>query len=320
MNKNWIHIIILLAVGLIVVVVIADYLSTRPGKRPPNPFAFDISEYESVEDKLISHRETRQIRITDTKAVHIASNGNNIFLLTTDYLQTLTPGGEEINSFSLEQAPSSLFVYPDNSIIIAFENRLEYYNAEGNLLHRSDLAPGNSLFTAVSAMENKIYVADAGNNQVVVYDLSLQYLDAFKGESGVSALHGFILPSKHFDMAVNPDNELWIVNPGLHYIQNYAADGRFRRQWGNPSFTPEGFSGCCNPSYITFLQDGRFVTSEKGLVRIKIYKESGILESVVASPEAFKNGLKAPAITTLENDIIVALDFDRSMIRIFEPV
>ncbi len=319
MNKRWIHIILLLAVGLIAVIVIADYLSTRPGKRPPNPFAFDVSDYESVEESLISHRETRQIRITDTKAVHIASNENNIFLLTAGYLQTLTPRGEEINSISLGQAATSLFAFPDNSVIIAFENYLEYYSAEGNLLHRSDSAPDNALFTAVSTMENRIYVADAGNNQVVVYDLALKYLDTFKGESGVSALHGFILPSRHFDMAVNADNELWIVNPGLHYIQNYAADGRFRRQWGKPSFTPEGFSGCCNPSYITFLHDGRFVTSEKGLVRIKIYKESGILESVVASPEAFKNGLKAPAIATLENDIVVALDFDRSMIRIFEP-
>jgi hypothetical protein len=320
MNKKWIQLIILMALGLIAVVIIADYLSTRPGKRPPNPFAFDISEYESVEDKLISHLETRQIRISDSRAINIASNDNSIFLLTANSLQIITPRGEETGSFSLEQIPTALYVFSDNSSIIAYENHLEYFNPDGESLHKSEFAPGNAIFTSVGVLNDKVFVADAGNKQVLIYDLGLTYLDAFKGESGVSATHGFILPSLHYDLAIHPDNELWVVNPGLHSIQNYATDGRFRRQWGQPSFSPEGFSGCCNPSYITFLHDGRFVTSEKGLVRIKIYKESGVLESVVAPPDLFKNGLKAPAIASMKNDIIVALDFDRNMIRIFEPI
>jgi hypothetical protein len=47
----------------------------------------------------------------------------------------------------------------------------------------------------------------------------------------------------------------------------------------------EGFCGCCNPVYFTRLPDGWFVTSEKGLNRIKVYDVTGKFECVVAGPE-----------------------------------
>jgi hypothetical protein len=81
----------------------------------------------------------------------------------------------------------------------------------------------------------------------------------------------------------------------------------------------EGFSGCCNPAHFTFLPDGRFVTSEKGLVRIKTYKPSGEFEGVVAAPVKFKDEGRAPDIATDSKGNIYALDFDKKMIRVFEP-
>jgi hypothetical protein len=81
----------------------------------------------------------------------------------------------------------------------------------------------------------------------------------------------------------------------------------------------EGFSGCCNPAYFTFLPDGRFVTSEKGLVRIKTYKPSGEFEGVVAAPAKFKDDGEAPDVAADSQGNIYALDFDKKMIRVFEP-
>ncbi len=45
------------------------------------------------------------------------------------------------------------------------------------------------------------------------------------------------------------------------------------------------FFGCCNPAHFAVLPDGRFVTSEKGIPRIKIYTAQGQFECVVAGPE-----------------------------------
>jgi hypothetical protein len=64
------------------------------------------------------------------------------------------------------------------------------------------------------------------------------------------------------------------------------------------------------------MADGRFVTSEKGLTRIKIYSQKGELESVVASPDVFVEEGFAPEVAVI-GDTVVALDFDKKMIRIF---
>ena len=81
----------------------------------------------------------------------------------------------------------------------------------------------------------------------------------------------------------------------------------------------EGFSGCCNPAHFAFLPDGRFVTSEKGLVRVKTYKPSGEFDAVVAAPVKFAEEGKAPDLAADAAGNVYVLDFDKKMIRVFEP-
>ena len=82
----------------------------------------------------------------------------------------------------------------------------------------------------------------------------------------------------------------------------------------------DGFQGCCNPVRIAVMEDGSFVTSEKGVVRIKIYDQSGTLRSVVAAPDLFKEEGKAPDVCVDSAGVVYALDMDRNVIRIFEPL
>ena len=91
-----------------------------------------------------------------------------------------------------------------------------------------------------------------------------------------------------------------------------------RSNWTATAIQIEGFSGCCNPAHFTFLEDGSFVTSEKGLVRIKIYEQSGKFKSVVAAPNKFKEDGHAPDIAADSAGNIYALDFDSKMVRVFE--
>jgi hypothetical protein len=60
------------------------------------------------------------------------------------------------------------------------------------------------------------------------------------------------------------------------------------------------------------------VTSEKGLVRIKVHKASGELSGVVAPNEKFKEAFNAPDLAVSPEGLIYALDFDSHMIRIFQ--
>jgi hypothetical protein len=104
----------------------------------------------------------------------------------------------------------------------------------------------------------------------------------------------------------------------MHAFENYSRDGNIRGYWSSTSMKIDGFSGCCNPAHMAILPDGHFVTSEKGLVRIKVYKPSGELLGVVAPPASFKPGETAPDLAITAAGEVLALDFDRNMIRIFE--
>jgi hypothetical protein len=315
--NNAIKIIVLLALAVIVVIVVTDHLSNRPDKRPDNPFAYDLQDYKLTDEDLVHYRETRQIAISQGQPKAIAYKHGRIYLLVDAALQLITPDGQEIMTTQTDEDPLCLAVLNDSSVIVGYKNYLVLYDSGGKEAFRSALAQNHSKFTALACAGDYIFAADAGTRQVLVYNTELEQIDAFKGESGVSDIHGFILPSAHFDLAANDDQELWVVNPGLHRLQNYTAEGRLRGHWGKSSFGPEGFSGCCNPYYIAFLSDGKFVTSEKGLIRVKVYKPSGEFISMVAPPERFTGGSRAPAIAVSDEDAILLLDFDKSMIRFF---
>ena len=86
------------------------------------------------------------------------------------------------------------------------------------------------------------------------------------------------------------DDTLWAVNSGTRELINFDLSGSFIKSWGVSSAKLEGFVGCCNPSHFVIMNDGSFVTSEKGLERVKIYNSAGVFQCVVASPAEFTSG------------------------------
>jgi len=106
---------------------------------------------------------------------------------------------------------------------------------------------------------------------------------------------GFVVPSPYFDLAIAADGQLRVVNPGKHRVETYTTYGDFVRAWGSPSLQVEGFIGCCNPAHMALTPEGDFITSEKGIPRIKRYAPDGKLLDVVATPEALLAG-RADAI------------------------
>jgi hypothetical protein len=103
------------------------------------------------------------------------------------------------------------------------------------------------------------------------------------------------VPSPFLCVRIAPDGLLRVTNPGRHRIEAYTFDGDIELSWGKPSMAIEGFCGCCNPVNFDMLADGRYVTCEKGLPRVKIYDADGKFESVVVGPERFGRDLKACA-------------------------
>ncbi len=65
----------------------------------------------------------------------------------------------------------------------------------------------------------------------------------------------------------------------------YSYEGDWGSAWGAGGSQLSDFFGCCNPAHFAILPDGRFVTSEKGIPRVKVYSPEGQFDSVVAGPE-----------------------------------
>ncbi len=318
MRNPLITFLVFLVTLIILAVVIADYMSTRPGRRPPNPFAYDVDEFRLLSEDLLRWRETGQIRL-DTTPAAMAYGEGNIFLAAGRELQVIDMQGRRILRKQLPSTPTAIALTGNGMITLALGNYLVLLDYEGNITDESP-AVDNGRFTSVAGSNGYIFVADAARRRVLIFNDLLEISDEFAGESGVSDIHGFILPDSHFSLAINPENELWITNPGLHKLQNYTFEGRLRSYIQRRSFDINGFSGCCNPVHFAFLPGGEFVTSEKGIIRVKVVSESGELVSVVAPSDKFERGTRAPAVAADESGNVLLLDFDKNMVRIFEPV
>jgi len=316
-NKGIIIFLIILAV-VIVAVIAGDYLSDKPDKSGPNPFEYNVDNFKTVDSTLIHFKETKNYRISFETPAAITISGNKIFLAGDSKIQVIGLDGSLTQEITLSGQPQAVEVFGEN-IFVAISNAVNVYNGTGMLLKTWPTLTDSAMVTAIAASETSVFVADAGNRKVHRYNHAGQLLASFDGKADEGVLHGFIIPSGFFDLDINPDGDLWVVNPGMHALENYTEEGNLREHWNNTNMMTEGFSGCCNPAHYTFLPDGRFVTSEKGLVRVKTYKQSGEFEGVVAAPVKFAEEGKAPDVATDSVGNVYALDFDKKMIRVFEP-
>jgi hypothetical protein len=317
-NKGIVFFLIILA-AVIVMMIVADYRADRPGKSKANPFALNMDDYRNVDPSLIFFKESKNFRIGFNNPAALVIHNDRLYVAGDNRLKVIDLNGKLINEFNIPAGVQVINVL-DGVIFLAAGNRIVVLDELGNVKGEWEPMEANSLLTGIALTNHDVFLADAGNRRVLRYTHAGQRVGSFDGKANDGVLHGFIIPSPTFDLAVNHDDELWVVNPGMHALENYTFDGRLRGYWKSSGVNPEGFSGCCNPSYFTFLTDGRFVTSEKGLVRVKIYKPSGELEGVVAAPVKFADDGSAPGVAADSRNNVYLLDFDRKIIRVFEPI
>jgi hypothetical protein len=318
MKKRSLTAVVLVILAVILAVIVVDFMKSRPGRRGRNPYALEVDQYREVDTALISHRETRNLSLGSLTASSMDYKDGRLFVVGDSSLVVILPDGRVVERAGIIPGPTCLAVV-DHQVYIGYKTFVARYDAEGHLVKRWETLGERAVITNLASNGRQLYAADAGNREVAIYSMEGDLLGRFEGKAETEAGHGFIVPSPNFDLAVNSYGELWVVNPGKHALENYSDDGRMRGFWENTSFEIDGFLGCCNPARITVMEDGSFVTSEKGVVRIKIHDQSGKLLSVVAPPGLFKEEGKAPDVCVDSAGVVYALDFDRNVIRIFEP-
>jgi hypothetical protein len=221
------------------------------------------------------------------------SAADQLYLVAGKYVSALDARGEIMDEFALSEAGQCLAVTPDNEILVGLRDHVECFDRKGSRRATWETPGRKAWLTSIAVSANHAFVADAGHRLIWKYDRSGKLVGRFGEKDRARNIPGFIVPSPFFDVELSRDGLLRVTNPGRHRVEGYTVDGDFEFAWGKPSGAIEGFCGCCNPINLALLSDGRYVTCEKGLPRVKVYRETGELESVVAGPESFPENVKA---------------------------
>jgi hypothetical protein len=318
MNRKSITAILILLALAIIALVVTDVLKSRPDKRPGNPYEYSVEPFMSVDTTMIAYAETEDFTFGDLDLRGIAFANDKLYLVEDYFLLIMNPQGEKIAKTSLAESPVCVTATPGR-VYVSFGRYIGEFDPEGKLIRNWDMQNDSTWITSMATRDTLLFAADAGNRRVLRYHTDGTLSGSFTGKRDSTDLHGFIVPSPYFELAINAEGELWVVNPGKHAFENYTYGGHLREYWERTSMGIEGFSGCCNPAQMAVMPNGSFVTAEKGLVRIKIHKPSGDLEAIVAPPADFQGETHAPDLAVSPSGVVYALDFDRKMLRCYQP-
>ena len=320
----FIGIIITLAIVIAVIIILRTAMTTDRKTTIGNVFIYDIKEFSKTDPGLIKYKETGKIKTGFQNPYAITNDSNDrIYVAGDKSIRIFDVQGNVLSEIKLNDSPQCLTISSDGSIYVGMKEHLEIYNSTGTRIAKWESLGQNSFITSIAVADNDVFVADATGKIVLRCDTSGKLKTKIGKRNPDKGIPGFIIPSPYFDLAIAPDGLLRVVNPGLHKIEAYTFDGELESSWGDTSIDVKGFSGCCNPVNIAILNDGRIVTCEKGIPRIKVYSSKGIFESIVAGAESFANtvGIYNPSET--KDDSTKALDVavdSKGHIFVLDPV
>jgi hypothetical protein len=311
----------LAAAGILIVVglMLADMF--RQKEPMTNPYDFSLDEYKDHAAESFCYKEVERRTFPMDQAAGIAlDQKGNIYLCGLNKVMIVDPNWKLVNEFEVDGAVKNIHVMNDGQILLAMEDHIELWTADGKDKQIFEQALDKSVYTSICSDSDKIYAADAGNKQISVFDYDGNYLKGMGARDKETGRKGFIIPSPYFDLAIGREGQLWAVNSGMHSLEAFNREGQLISSWKKTSMGPDGFSGCCNPSHFAMLSNGSFVTSEKGLVRVKIHNPDGSFHCMVAGPDDFEEDDVGLDLAVSEKDDIYLLVPASKEIRKYIPV
>jgi hypothetical protein len=284
-----------------------------------NPFAYDVSRFATTDPQLIGWEEAgpRTRPAPDAKRLAIGP-GDVLYLAAGEAVVRVQPGGAT-DRIAASGAVRCVAVAPDGTIYAGQRTHVEVFAANGERRTAWESPGPRTWFSGLAADDENIFAADAGNRVILRYDRSGKVVARIGRRNAEKNVPGLVVPSPFLDVRLHPDGLLRVNNPGRHCIEAYTYEGDLEGSWGTTSAAITGFCGCCNPIGLGVLADGRIVTCEKGLPRVKVLHADGTFQSVAAGTETFAAQVRASADDTTRGGLDVAID-SRGRIHVLDRV
>jgi len=309
----WFAAIVLVILGL------GAFIGLHRRRELGKSFAYNLDEYRKVDPALVRFEETGRIvpDLGKLKALTVTPE-DRIVVAGVKGLAVYSPKGSRIATYPVDETPTCLAADDEGRIYVGHGNRIAILNSDGKWEPEWPPIDPKTYLTSIAVSDKFVFAADAANRVVWRLDPRTgRVLGKIGARDPKRKNKEFVIPSPYFDIAVGNDDSLWVVDTGRHSLKNYHPDGELISSWEKTSMRIEGFCGCCNPTHIVLRQDGSFVTSEKGIPRVKIHGPAGDLVCVVAPPDCFDKEVRGLDLAVDSAGRILVLDPHEKAVRIF---
>lgn len=263
-----------------------------------NPFAYDLGQLEKTDPRLLGYEQVTSFTCAMAEPHRLALGPEHrLYVAGKSGVGVLDRAGGRLSEIALPGPARCVGAGGDGTVYAGLRDHVEVFDRKGARVAAWE-SPGKKVwFTGLAVGENDVFVADSGNRAVLRYDKSGKLLGRIGEKNAERNVPGLIVPSPYLDVALGRDGLLRVNNFGRHRVEAYTLSGDLELAWGKPSNSINGFCGCCNPVGLAILPDGRQVTCEKGLPRVKVSSSEGKFECVVAGVESFAENTKAHSLS-----------------------
>jgi hypothetical protein len=274
MNRKFVTVL-----SVLIIVVFIGYIVFDTAR--PEGLTKNVTSPQATPEIPDAWKISRELKVSagSLKAVTVSQKGN-VYLGGDSFVASYDKDLNQVWSTKTSSAITALANYGD-TIFASTDEQILVINTSGKILNEWGPYGDSCLITSVSSNLKYVAIADAGNKIVYILDKGGE-VKSMVGQND----RQFVIPSPYFDVALDNNNNLFTANTGLHRIETRSIDGVIKSFFGEAGTAPGYFCGCCAPPHFAIIPEG-FVTSEKGINRIKILNKKGEFVEFVNSKNNF---------------------------------
>ncbi len=322
-EKRRTNIDLIAVVGLIVILVAGAFLASRSSReRAAAAVAVATGSVPTgrriFDPALLRYREVKSVTPEESRLRGLAVGPDDHLFVSAGFaVIEYDRDGSEARRFELTTAARCLAVSVDGTkLFLGAGDRIEVLTLNDGERTSWPVLAEDAFVSSVAAGSEGVLVGDTGNRKLWGLDLdgNVVFEIGWVAPEEVKAA-----PSTYFDVAAAPDGTFWATDAGRHGLVQYSSKGEKLARWGDQGAAIEKFGGCCNPTHIAVCADDRIITVEKKPDLVKIYRNNGELDGVVAGPKAFvlKTFVADAAVDSAGR--VYLIDPKQKSVRVFEP-
>jgi hypothetical protein len=287
--------------------------SEHPRSAKPTRFQFEYSPVLTLGSAASKQSLQRSV------AAIAVDSADRIYVLGDGEVRIFDAGGNRIRSFQAPEGALCIAVGADDRVYFGRTGHVEIQSAtgirEGGFAVSENGKP--SVITAIKLAGREILAADASARRIRRYSESGRQT----GDIGTqNKTRGFMLPNRFLDMDVDAHGVVRATDSGRHRVSSWNLDGTPAGHFGKFGLkNPEDFVGCCNPVNVAVAPDGKIVTAEKVVARIKVFDAFGALLALIG-PEHFDPNCTHLHLAVDSKGRILAADPVRREVKVFARI